>query len=162
MDQTIEWRAKWKIHKYRDSNAEHPYDCVEGQGNLLMYGGASALWDLLIGAANVTAFDNSNAYLGVGTGTTASSASQTDLQGGSTDRQGMETSYPDHTDGTSESNSEIEFKSEFGSSDANFSWEEWGLFNASTDGRMLNRKVVSMGTKADPEVWTLTVTLSLA
>ena len=46
--------------------------------------------------------------------------------------------------------------------DANFAWAEWGLFNASTSGRMLNRKVFSGGTKTSAEAWSLTISLTLA
>ena len=74
----------------------------------------------------------------------------------------METGYPSHTDGTGSGAEQCQWKAQWGTADGNFAWEEWGLFNASTGGRMLNRKVESLGTKASGSVWTLTVTLSLA
>lgn len=140
-----------------------PYETIDGTGNLLVYGGGSAIWDLLIGAANVTAFDNSNAYLGVGDSTTAAAATQTDLQASSNKhREAMDATYPQHTDGTgSSSNAQITYKSSMETGDANFAWQEWAIFNASTSGRMLNRKVTSFGTKTSSDTWTLTVTLTV-
>jgi len=157
------WRADWRIDKYRgDSLAVADlYDVVKFGNNLLMYGGASALWERLIGTG-VTAFDNSNAYLGVGDSSTAAAATQTDLQAASNKlRKAMDATYPVHTDGTASGNASIVYRSTFGSSDANFAWAEFALFNASSSGRMLNRKVESHGTKAT-DSWVLSLTLTLS
>lgn len=162
----IRWRCRTVLDKYADEAAraaDEPYDTVEIDGNLLMYGGASALWDLLIGAGNVSAFSNANAYLGVGDSSTAAAATQTDLQAATNKvRVAMEASYPSHTDGTTDGSQSVSFRASFDGSTGNFAWAEWAIFNASTSGRMLNRKVESLGTKASPAVWVLTVTLSLA
>lgn len=141
-----------------------PYETRQGSPfNLLVYGGASALWDLLIAAGNVTAFNNANAHIGVGNSTTAAAATQTDLQGASKSRKAQEAGFPSHTDGTgAASNADCQWKSQWGTADGNFAWEEWGLFNASTAGRMLNRKVESLGTKTSAAIWTLTITLTLS
>ena len=161
----IQWKVQWRIDKYRASDPDRstPYAVVEGSGNLLMYGGASALWQRLIGTG-VTAFDNSNAYLGVGDSSTAAAATQTDLQAATNKhREAMDATYPLHTDGTgSSSNATITYKSTFETADANFAWSEWGIFNASTSGRMLNRKVFSGGTKTSADEWVLTVSITLA
>ena len=102
-----------------------------------------------------TLFDNSNAYLGVGDGTTAFNAAQTDLQGTNKYRQGMEATYPQI------STNVVTFRSLFATGNANFAWEEWGTFNASTSGTMLNRKVESLGTKTSSASWQLTVDLTV-
>jgi hypothetical protein len=139
-----------------------PYERVVGTPQLLMYGGASALWHRLIGGTTVTAFDNTNAYIGVGDSSTAAAATQTDLQAASNKlRKAMDSTYPQHTDATTSGGASIVFRATFGSSDANFAWAEWAIFNASSTGRMLNRKVESLGTKTSGS-WTLTLTLSLA
>lgn len=158
------WRAAWAVEKrLGDDQSVAPYEVIEREGNLLMYGGASALWDLLIGAGNVTAFNNANAYIGVGDSSTAAAATQTDLQAVTNKvRVGMEASYPSHTDGTSSGSASISFRSVFGTGSGNFAWEEWAVFNASTAGRMLNRKVESLGTKTSAASWTFTVTLTLS
>lgn len=100
-------------------------------------------------------FNNANSYIGVGDSTTAFSASQTDLQASSNKaRKGMEATFPTRT------NNQLVFKSSFGTSDANFSWQEWGVFNASSGGVMLNRKVENLGQKSQG-TWLLTVTLTI-
>lgn len=166
----IRWRCHTRLDKRRviDPATGVPlpepvlYDTIEADGNLLVYGGASALWDLLIGAGNVTAFSNANAYVGVGSSTTAAAASQTDLQGASKTREAVDASYPSHTDGTSSGSATVTFKATFETGDANHAWEEWGIFNAASSGRMLNRKVQSFGTKTSSDEWALTVTITLS
>lgn len=169
--EVIRWHARWRVEKYRgtwadaeltEGKAGEPYEELEGEGNLLMYGGASALWDRLIGAGNVTAFDNTNAHLGVGDGTAAAAPTQTDLQGTNKARQGMAAGYPVHSDGLGSGAAAVQFQAVFGTTDANFAWNEWGLFNALSGGRMANRKVESLGTKTSADTWRLTVTLSLS
>lgn len=106
------------------------------------------------GAASL--FDNTNAHIGVGNGTTAFAASQTDLSGASKFRKGMDATYPQATAGA------ITFRSTFGTTEANFAWEEWGVFNASTGGTMMNRVVQNNGTKASTETKQVTVTITLS
>lgn len=164
------WRCHTRLEKRRvvnpDTGIPLPapvlYDAIETDGNLLMYGGASALWDLLIGAGNVTDFSNSNAHIGVGNSSTAAAATQTDLQGASKHREAVDGSYPSHTDGTTSGAATVTFKATFETGDANFAWEEWGVFNAASSGRMLNRKVQSFGTKTSSDEWALTVTITIA
>ena len=109
-----------------------------------------------IGAA-VTAFNNANSYIGVGDSTTAFAASQTDLQAATNKfRKAMDATYP------SGGSNVITFRSTFGTSEANFSWQEWGVFNASSAGTMLSRKVESLGTKTSAQSWQFTVTLTFS
>lgn len=118
----------------------------------------------LIGEAT-TAYNNANAYIGVGNGTTAFATSQTDLVGTSI-KKGMASGYPTRT-GTPATT--LTFRANFGTAEANFTWNEWGIFNGSGAGTagptgvvMLNRKVESpnLGTKTSAEVWQLTVTVT--
>lgn len=162
------WHVAWKVLKFEgDLTPEEcdwrtPYNVVEGEGNILTIGGASALWERLIGTA-VSAFNNANAYLGVGDGSTTAADTQTDLQGSNKTRKGMDSTYPQHSDSTSVSSAKsIVYRSTFASGDANHVWDEWGLFNASTSGRMLNRRAEGMGTKGSGTTWQLQVTLSLS
>lgn len=108
-------------------------------------------------AGSVTAFDNSHAYIGVGDSSTAFSASQTDLQASSNKtRKAMDATYP------SGGSNVLTFRSTFGTSDANYAWNEWGVFNASTSGTMLSRKVESLGTKTSAQSWVITATLTFS
>lgn len=109
----------------------------------------------LIGEA-VTSYANANAHIGVGDSTTAFAASQTDLQAATNKlRKAMEATYP------TRSTNALTFRSLFGTGDANFAWQEWGVFNASSAGTMLSRKVESLGTKTSAQSWQFTVTLTV-
>jgi len=104
-----------------------------------------------------TFFTNANAHLGSGDSNTAFAAAQTDLQAASNKlRKGMEATYPQRTDNV------ITFRSLFGTSDANWAWEEWCVANHVSAGTMLSRKVETLGTKTSAQSWLLTATITLA
>lgn len=146
----------------------------EDWGNMLMYGGASAYWELLLGHGTATPgqpltyFDNANAALGVGDSSAAPAATQTDLQGAASPtnkiRKPMLATYPLHTDGVVAGSALISFKTTFATTEANFQWNEWAIFNSATAGagRMLNRRVVTMVTKTSAVALDLQVDLTLA
>lgn len=118
--------------------------------------GLTAMVADLIGES-VTEFNNANAYLGVGDSNTAFSAAQTDLQAASNKlRKAMNATYP------SRSGKVVTVQASYSTSEANFAWQEHALFNASSSGTMLNRKVESNGTKGNTEAWTFTVTLTFS
>ena len=112
--------------------------------------------------AGTTDYDAANAHIGVGDSSTAFAATQTDLQAATNKfKKGMVTSYP------TRSGAALTFRSLFGTGDANFAWNEWGVFNGSGAGTagptgvvMLNRKVESFGTKTSAEAWQFTVTVT--
>jgi hypothetical protein len=107
---------------------------------------------LILGEA-LTAFNNANAYLGVGDSATAFATSQTDLQAATNKvRVAMMATYP------SRSANAMTFQSSFGSAVGNFAWAEVAAFNASTAAVMLFRFVQALGTKASGSTWQLTVT----
>lgn len=146
-------------------------ELVEIDGNLLVYGGASCQWQTLIGNGVTTAdqaltyFNNARAAIGVGDSTTAAANTQTDLQAATNKlRVAMDATFPAHTDGTTSGAASIQFKSTYSTAQANFAWQEWAVFNSVTaaTGRMLNRKVESLGTKTSASTWALTLTLSMA
>lgn len=174
-----QWKCVWTVEIFKgevdrqmiDSGAVKPSEVIKGEDNLLMYGGASNLWQTLIGNGTGTAgqaltfFNNGNAAIGVGDSSTAEAATQTDLQASTNKlRKAMEATYPTHTDGTTSGAASISFRSLFGTSDANWAWAEWGVFNSPTaaTGRMLNRKVAALGTKTSAESRQITVTITLS
>jgi hypothetical protein len=116
--------------------------------------GLAAIADAIAGTG--TLFDNANAYIGVGNGTTAFANTQTDLQGTSKVRSAVDDGYP------TVSGAAITYRATFSESQANFAWQEWGIFNASTGGDMLNRVVENNSTKLNTQVWVLEVTLTLS
>lgn len=104
----------------------------------------------------VTAFNNANAHIGVGDSSAAFAAAQTDLQASTNKlRKAMEATYPQR------STNVLTFRSLFGTGDANWAWEEWGVFNASSGGTMLQRKVESLGTKTSAQSWQITATITI-
>ncbi len=146
-----------------------PDDVVEIEDNLLTIGGASLICECLMGNGTATAnqaltyLNAANAHLGVGDSSTAAADTQTDLQASSNKlRKGMDATYPQHTDSTSTAGAKtITLRATFGTSEANFAWAEWGSFTGTT-GRMVSRKVESLGTKTSASSWVLTVTLAWA
>lgn len=103
-----------------------------------------------------TAFNNANARIGVGDSSTAFAAGQTDLQAPANKlRKAMDATYPQRAANV------LTFRATFGTGEANFAWNEWGVFNAASAGQMLNRKVESLGTKTSTQTWQLTVDLTL-
>lgn len=108
-------------------------------------------------AAAATPFNNANTYIGVGDSTTAFAAAQTDLQAATNKmRKAMDATYP------SGASNVITFRSTFATTDANWAWQEWGIFNASSGGTMLSRKVESLGTKTSAQTWQFTATLTFS
>jgi len=100
-------------------------------------------------------FDATYAHIGVGDSAAGFAATQTDLQAVTNKfRRPMEATFP-----TLATNA-INFKSSFGTDEANFAWAEWGVFNHVSAGTMLNRKVEALGTKTGG-TWVLTVTLTV-
>jgi hypothetical protein len=166
--------ARWKCHyrlekRHGDINAcktleerlaflenTKPYVVIEGEGNLLLNEGINEMWKLICGGT-ATAYNNTNARIGVGNGSTpAADAEQAGLQGGSTAFKAMEGGYP-----TSGTNQKAIFKSSFGAEDGNFAWEEWTVDNGAVADLNLNRKVESLGTKSGG-TWTLEVSTTLS
>lgn len=109
----------------------------------------------LVGSS-VIEFDNANAHLGVGDDATAFAKAQTDLIG-TKFRRPMEASFPDVPSAANI----ITFRALFGTSEANFAWEEWGIFHQLSGGTMLSRKVESLGTKTAAQSFQLTVTITV-
>ena len=110
----------------------------------------------MVRGASVTALNAANAYIAVGNSNTAFSAAQTDLVGASKTRKGMDSSYP------SGASNVLTYQATFGTSEANHAWDEWGLFNASTGGTMLGRKVDALGTKTNTQSWTFQITATFS
>jgi hypothetical protein len=122
------------------------------------------LADAISGGTSYTKFNNANSYLGVGNSATAYAAAQTNLQAagaGSALRKAMDATYPQRTANA------LVYRSTFSTSDANFAWNEWGLFNGAgagdppTGAEMLNRLASSLGTKTAAATWILEVTITI-
>lgn len=101
-------------------------------------------------------FNSSNARLGIGDGTGAFASEQTDLLGTNNIRKAMDEGFPTVTPPT------VAFRATFEPGEANFAWNEWGVFNAASEGVMLNRIVESNGTKQSNQTWILEVAITFA
>jgi hypothetical protein len=135
-----------------------PYEVIEGEDNCLLNTGIDELWDLFTGVVSGAShiFDNAAATIGVGDSATAANATQTDLQAAvNKTYKGMEGGFPTST------TQKLTCKASFGSSDANYVWNEW-VVKQSTSTKCINRKVAAMGTKASGSTWTLEVTVTLS
>lgn len=177
MNESIGHSTKWVIHKFKDSDgsiqkqlesgvepdfiASHVPDRfigrVEENGNVACNEGLAKLIDIIIGSATVNKWDASNANLGVGNGTATANATDTGLSGASKTYKTMDTGYPSRSSQTGK------WRSSFGSSDANYGWEEYTLVNTTSDtGENLNHKVESKGTKSSGETWTLELQITFS
>jgi hypothetical protein len=158
--EALKYKTKWIIRKYAGDHtfaADQPYEVAEIDGNLLLNEGIGELWDLACGLGTPTAFSNANARLGVGDSTTAAAATQTDLQAATNKTyKAMEAGYPQR------SNQTVTFRAVFGSTDANYDWNEFCVDNGGTAGKTLNRKVSAQGTKAAGQTWTLDLQITLS
>jgi hypothetical protein len=148
-----------KIGKiYAEEESQALFGCSQKthvDGNILVNSGINEMW-LLVCGGTATAYDNANAYLAVGTSTTAEAATQTTLVAESA-RVGMDVTYP--TSGTSQ---KATWRATFDGATANVSWQEFAVLNVSTGGDMMNRKVSDQGTKTSGQVWQLTLEITLS
>ena len=155
-------RPEWRIEK-RKVGADKPYEVLEFKGNVFTNSGINRIWDVLCGASE-TPFDDANAEIGVGDDDTAESSTQTKLQAEETtvtdfEYVGMDTGYPTH--GTDQ---KVVFRATFGSTQANFTWEEITARNgggAEGSPINLNRLAQSMGTKTSGTEWIAELTLKI-
>jgi hypothetical protein len=160
------WLCRYRLSKYHQDIEPYrgredefhrlfkPYEVIEGEENCLLNTGIDEIWDLVTGAS-ANHYDNTNARIGVGDSNTAANATQTDLQAATNKTyKGMESGYP------TSASQKVTFKASFGSTEANYAWEEW-VVKQSTSAICLNRKVESLGTKSTG-TWTLEVEISLS
>lgn len=174
----VVWKCKSRAELYYggrhwrnpDGTTNIPDVVREVEGNLLVRGGASLLWEYAKGSGTTATtaakkYINATGAIGVGNSTAAASATQTALQGGSQTFRAFASGYPTHTTGSTAA-TVVDFvcKSTFTSTQGNFTWNEWGVANKATTAnrRLLNRKQQALLTKTSAATATITVTLSLA
>jgi uncharacterized cupin superfamily protein len=174
----IGWKTHWRIDKFRDPDDKIAKALQGGMptaealqlfkdafvgneewdANVALNEGLQELIDIICGLGTPTKWDNTNARLGVGDSNTAEAATQTGLQAATNKTyKAMDASYPQR------SNQTAEWRATFGTSDANYAWEEYTVVNAASDsGKNLNRKISSKGTKASGETWTLSLQITFS
>lgn len=152
MEDKIGYKPVWTIRKFEDDEAyknNTPYEVKDIEGNLALNEGIGAFLLLLTGGT-ATAYNNTNSRLGVGDSTTAAAATQTDLQAATNKLyKAVDATYPTIGDQT------VTWRATFGTTEANFAWEEYTVDNGATAAKNLNRKVSSLGTKLSGQTWVL-------
>jgi len=163
----IGWRTRWTLRKYLDDEAFKrldAYEVSEFEGNVALTEGMAALCNLLIGAAE-TAFSQANSYVGVGDSNTAEDRSHTGLQAATNKLyKACDARYPTITDGGGGDAGKkiVTWRGVFGSTDANWAWEEFTVASGNSDAAdNLNRKISSQGTKTSGQTWTLDVAVTI-
>jgi hypothetical protein len=117
--------------------------------------GAQAIIHLFAGTGSINAFNQTNARICVGDGSTAFAISQTDLTGTNKTRKGLD-SAPVVTTATASA----DYTSTFGLSEGNHAWNEIGLANSASGDYLATRRLLSgFGTKPNTESWTVTLTV---
>jgi len=144
------------VKKFRDA-IEHekglPYEVLESKHSDLLDEGADELIRLIGTIGAPTAWNNANAYMGVGNGVDAFDPTDTGLQGASKLYIDMDATYPQL-----EADQKCRWRSTFASGEANFAWEEYTISNTNSDaGKNLMRILASKGTKVLGEIWELTI-----
>lgn len=150
------WKPKWTIEKY-DGNM-NLYDTEEIEGNLLLNEGIEEFMKAACGISGAVPFNNANAHIGVGDGTTAANASQTGLLGTNQTYMPMDATFPKVEGQT------VTFRSTFGPNDGNHAWREFTVSNGSSNSaKNLNRKVESaLRTKANPDTWVIQLQITIS
>lgn len=125
--------------------------------NIFVNVGLAAVWNLVT-AQGGTAFSNANANLGVGDSNAAPAVGQTDLQAATNKlRKAMNVGFPN-----APVNGLEQWQSDFTGAEANFSWQEFAVFNAAAAGTMLDRAISNQGTKTAGQTWRLTFSFTLS
>lgn len=164
-------KAIWKIGRWaseEDKKAGKIYSKEEAMrlfgapqfttihGNALVNEGINEMWTVLCSASGAE-WSNANANLIVGTGSGAADPSDTEVTFTSGVKKTMEATFP--TYGTSQ---KATWKSSYGSGDANQAWNEFGVLNAASSGKLMNRKVSAQGTKTAGQTWELSLEITLS
>lgn len=154
----VPWRARWEIRKYKEGSALiiarerlEPYEVLEVNGNIALRTGIALLWNLIIGGS-AAHFAEATTQIGVGNSSTAAAATQTALQGASTHWEAVDSGYPTRAT-TTFANDTFHARATFEDGDAEFEWLEIAV-KETGGGVLMNRKVISAGTKPSGEAWT--------
>lgn len=146
--------GKATVETYRPGE-KLPYETITGE-NIALNEGMDIIFSIMCGGAG-TVYSNANARIGIGDSATAALRTQAALIGANQSYNPMDSGFP--TFGT---NQTVVFKSTFGGTEANHSWQEWTVDNGSVALINLNRGVQDFGVKLSGETRALTIELFLA
>lgn len=148
----------WQIKKYKGDRCipHNLLDVLDVKGNSIVNGGIDIIWRNLV-AGGTPPLSSGSAYIGVGNSSTPTVATMTDLQG--TNTRSVTTSLT-----TLQFNARshlLQWTATFGNGSGEFDWNEIGIFDASSGGRMFNRKVQYLGTKVANQSWAVTASVGV-
>lgn len=137
-----------------------PIDYVEAAGNLVTTAGALKLWKLGVNQGAQQAYDATHTRIGVGNGSTAAAAGDTDFSGASKWWQIVDAL------GTPSTNA-LAFTATHPTGQSNFVWNEYGMDAGTSSGAtvtavLFNHAVVNLGTKTSAAAWAFTTTFTLS
>lgn len=160
-DSLRESKVEWMIERFgsdEDFRNNRPYAVSKFEGNIMLNAGINELWKLVCGTG-ARQFNEANSVLGVGDSTEAAAANQTGLRSVTNKAYSLvEEGYP-----TFGANQQATWRATFGTTEANFSWQEFVVANGSSNASItLNRKVSDQGTKVAGTSWRLSITITLA
>lgn len=157
---------KYKVEKFvakdsqeiKDKNIK-PYEVIESKPfdielDVLLNEGISNLIDLICGLGTPTAWDNTNARIGVGNDGTAPDPTQTGLLGASQLYKGMNAGYPQ------KSGNDSIWQADFVDGEAEWSWLEEAIDNGAAAAIDLCRQNTNLGTKPAGQTWRITGTIT--
>ena len=158
----------YKVEKFDAKNGDEinekgikPYETLESPPekiaiNVLLEEGITEMINLLCGLGSPTAWDNSNARLGVGTDATAPAPAQTGLIAGAV-YVAMNGGYPQI------SGQDAIWQADFIDTVAEQAWNEESISNTADDaGDNLCRQNTALGTKPAGQTWRLTATITFS
>ena len=125
----------------------------------LVVTGRNNIAALIVSTGNLKPWNSTNAYFVVGVSTATHSTAHTWMQSTST-MMAMDAGYPTRATNV------CTFRATFSTAQANFAWNEWGIWNATSTGdanaSLLNRKVEdpSLGTKTSAQSWQITADIT--
>lgn len=157
---------RYKLEKFKAKDSKEieekgikPYETIESKPrdielDCLLNEGITNLINLICGLGSPTAWDNTNARIGVGNDATAPVATQTGLLGTSTLYKGMNTGYPQI------SGQDSIWQADFVDGEAEWAWLEEAIDNGATAALDLCRQNTNLGTKPSGQTWRLTGTIT--
>ncbi len=152
--------------------AGDPEETVTWEGNLVTTAGLGTVTSLILGLGGQAATGSTTTRMGVGNGAVPAARTDTDLgaAGGSSNRWFQPVTSASQST-TSFTNDTMTFVATFTGSNANFTWNEWGIdistptvsAGTTVGSTLLNHATsAALGTKTSASAWTLTVTIQLS
>lgn len=184
-DNLMKWTANFRIEKYNSQESYKkgiPDEIQTVKGNTATTKGLFTLWCLAQGLSTsstvtydgvtisgVYPLNQANTYIGVGNGTATASASDTALFGDTQTFVQCESGFPVIDQANPNT---LQVKATFGPSTGNHEWNEWTIANGnpsnvpaghdSNSVVLFNRRVETMGTKAQNATWVIIADLIIS